>query len=49
MRPMDVWMKEWKGPERLEFLDNLDIGQFSGEQKWLLYCLERFLNLIEDK
>ena len=48
-RPMDAWMKQWKGPKRSEFLDYLDIGRFNGEQKWLIYCLERFLNLIENE
>jgi len=46
-RPMDDWFSNWEGPSRSEFLDNLNISQFSGEQKWLIYCLENFLNLFE--
>jgi len=46
-RPMDEWMSSWSGPKREEFKENLDINSFTGEQKWLIYCLERFLNLME--
>ena len=48
-RPMDQWMKNWNGPLRSEFLDNLDASEFTGEQKWLIYCLERFMNLFDGK
>ncbi len=47
-RPMDGWMNAWTGPHREEFKPDLDLRRFSGEQKWLLYCLERFLDLMED-
>ena len=33
-----------QGPKRKEFRDDIEIKNFSGNQKWLLYCLERFLN-----
>jgi asparagine synthetase B (glutamine-hydrolysing) len=46
-RPMDQWLADWTGPVRPEFLDSLDINKFSGDQKWILYCLEMFLNLFE--
>ena len=46
-RPMDVWMKSWSATYREEFKPHLDVRYFSGEQKWLLYCLERFLDLVE--
>lgn len=46
-RPAEEWMQGWEGPERKEFIhgcaDNL-----SGEQKLLLYSLERFLDLLEE-
>lgn len=45
-RPMEDWMKNWKGPVRDEFLPNC-IENLTGEQKFLVYSLERFLNLIE--
>lgn len=47
-RPMDCWMKPWTGPQRAEFKPGLDVHYLSGEQKWLLYSLERFLNCIEN-
>lgn len=48
-RPTDQWLANWGGPKRKEFLNQLDINMFSGEQKWILYCLERFMNLYEDE
>lgn len=46
-RPVDMYFSEWKGPSRPEFKENLDMSQFSGNQKWLLWCLERWLELNE--
>lgn len=46
-RPVDDYFKDWKGPVRKEFKDNIDISKYSGNQKWLMWCLERFLNLME--
>ncbi len=46
-RPVDYYFKDWKGPSRPEFLENLDMSQFTGNQKWQMWCLERFLNLME--
>lgn len=45
-RPMDLWMADWKGPVRDEFLRNCVEGM-TGEQKFNIYSLERFLNVIE--
>lgn len=45
-RPADTWMKDWKGPHREEFLSNCIEG-LTGEQKLLLFSLERFLDLID--
>lgn len=47
-RAVDYWLRNWKGPERPEFLPNCTEGM-SGEQKFLVYSLERFLNLIDSK
>lgn len=44
-RPVDFYFENWQGPTRREFKKNLDMKKFSGNQKWQLYCLERFLNL----
>lgn len=46
-RPVDAYFTEWKGVTRKEFKDNLDISKFKGNQKWQLWCLERFLNTYE--
>lgn len=46
-RPVDEYFKNWEGPKRPEFRKDIDINKYSGNQKWLLYCLERFLNKFE--
>ena len=43
-RPVDEYFKDWKGPTRKEFREDIDIKKYSGNQKWLLWCLEQFLN-----
>jgi len=45
-RPMNDWMKGYSETHRPEFLDDLDLSELNGEQKWLIYNLERFLDLI---
>ena len=46
-RPVDEYFKEWGGPTRPEFKKNLDMSRFTGNQKWQMYCLERFLDLYD--
>ena len=46
-RPVDTYFADWTGPTRPEFMDNLDMNRFTGNQKWQIWCLERFLNLFE--
>lgn len=46
-RPVDIYFKNWEGPKRAEFKPNLDISQFTGNQKWQLYCLEKFFDIYE--
>ena len=43
-RPVNEWFKEWKGPVRPEFFPHCT-DNFTGDQKWMVWCLERFLNL----
>lgn len=43
-RPMNEWMRNWKGPARPEFWPHCTDGM-TGDQKWLLWALERFLDL----
>lgn len=47
-RPVDLYFADWKGPVRKEFKENLDMTKFTGNQKWQLWCAERFLNLFEN-
>lgn len=46
-RPVDRYFTNWQGPVRPEFKKDLDMSQFTGNQKWQLWCLERFLNNME--
>ena len=42
-RPMGLWLKSWKGPRRYEFIKNCQ-QSLNGDQKWLVFILEKFLN-----
>ena len=44
-RPVDAYFASWKGPSRPEFRSDIDISRYSGNQRWLLWCLETFLNV----
>ncbi len=44
-RPVDAYFADWKGPTRPEFKKGLNMKQFTGNQKWQIWCLERFLDL----
>lgn len=46
-RPVDAYFANWEGPKRKEFRDDFDITKYSGNQKWLMWCLERFMNLFD--
>ena len=46
-RPVDYYFNDWRGPVRPEFKKSFAIESFTGNQKWLLYCLERFLDEFE--
>ena len=45
-RPVDCYFKDWEGPHRPEFRTDIDISRYTGNQKWLIWCLERFLDMI---
>lgn len=45
-RPTNEWLKEWEGPCRNEFIKGC-ISDLNGDQRWLVYALEKFLNMIE--
>lgn len=46
-RPVDFYFANWEGPKRHEFKKELNMDKFTGNQKWQMYCLERFLNMYE--
>lgn len=46
-RPVDAYFMNWKGPARPEFQKNIDMSKYSGNQKWLMWVLERFLNNLD--
>lgn len=48
-RPVDAYFRTWKGPKRPEFRKDLDMSKFTGNQKWQMYCLEKFLNIYEKR
>lgn len=43
-RPMNEWLKNYDGPNHPEFYAHCGCG-LTGDQKWLLWCLEKYLNL----
>lgn len=46
-RPMNEWLADWSGPTRPEFWPHCT-DHMTGDQKWLVYILERFLNLLDE-
>lgn len=46
-RPVTEWFSNWGGPERSEFIPHCT-DNMSGDQKWMIWCLERYLNMIEE-
>lgn len=45
-RPMNEWFRDWEGPTRPEFWPHCT-DNMSGDQKWLVWVLEQYLNMIE--
>ena len=46
-RPVDMIFKDWEGPKRPEFRQDIPMDQLTGNQKWQLWCAEQFLNMID--
>lgn len=44
-RPMNEWLSGWNGPIRKEFWPNCTLNM-NGDQRWLVWALEKFLNLL---
>lgn len=45
-RPVNEWLEKWDGPVRSEFIPHCT-DNMTGDQKWMVWSLERFLNLFE--
>lgn len=45
-RAVEQWLHAWQGPSRLEFIPHCAEG-LKGDQRWMIFILERFLNNIE--
>lgn len=47
-RPLNEWMRDWQGPIRQEFWPHCTV-EMTGDQKWYVYALERFLEMIDNE
>lgn len=45
-RPVDKIFKEWTGPVRPEFRNDIPMNSLTGNQKWQLWCAEQFLGSL---
>lgn len=45
-RATNEWLKTWRCKKRPEFRDDIDYNSLSGDQKWLLFSLSMFLDLL---
>lgn len=45
-RPVNEWFADWGGPTRPEFLPHCT-DEMTGDQKWMVWCAERYLNLLD--
>lgn len=46
-RLVDFYFAGWRGPQRPEFRKDIDMAKYNGNQKWLLWCLEKFLDMAD--
>ena len=47
-RPVDEYFRNWEGPKRPEFRKDIDMQKLTGNQKWQIYCLEKWLELNQE-
>ncbi len=47
-RPVDSYFSNWEGPYRNEFRKDIDMNKYDGNQKWLMWCLQEFLNMVDE-
>lgn len=45
-RPVNEWFADWKGPTRPEFIPHCT-DTMTGDQKWMVWCAERYLDLLD--
>ena len=45
-RPVDEVFKNWSGPVRPEFRRDIPMHELTGNQKWQLWCAEKFLDSL---
>ncbi len=46
-RPVDAYFKDYAGPTSTDFKGNIDMTKLTGNQKWQLWCLDRFLHNLD--
>ncbi len=46
-RPVDTIFKNWEGPKRAEFRNDIPMANLTGNQKWQLWCAELFLLMLK--
>lgn len=47
-RPVDAIFRDWQGPRRKEFRNDIPMQQLTGNQKWQLWCAELFLEMLPE-
>lgn len=47
-RPVDSIFEDWEGPKREEFKKKILMKSLTGNQKWQLWCAEKFLDINEN-
>lgn len=45
-RPVDAIFREWNGPSRQEFRNDIPMETLTGNQKWQLWCAQKFLEML---
>ncbi len=46
-RPMDSWLADFATPSSAIFRSDVDYNALTAEQRWLVYCLDRFATLLD--
>ena len=47
-RPVNEWFANWEGPTRDEFIPHCT-DPMKGDQRWMVWCAERYLNLVDSE